>query len=207
MKHRIIGTNHKRIFLLYVLGVTLLLVIGLIVLRKRRSVILVPSVPNSVVLTEVRVRAVERKHVSDHHVAGAKASAVVAIICGDDLATADRYEARSDALRSIARRRDLPRNDVALLMAYVGSTNDALRAERTAALKNDVLNLLRNQEPVPNDLADLLIGMFQAGNHPPVVLDYCLQHLGAMQDDVIDSTLRDRIRAVLVEAAKRIRFP
>lgn len=144
---------------------------------------------------------------SDHHVAAAKASAAIAIICGDDPATADRYEARNGVLGSIARRRDLSRNDVALLMAYVGSTNDALRVERTAALKNDVLNLLRNQEPPPEGLADLLIGMFRTGNHPPAVLDYCLQHLGAMQDDVADAVARDRIRAVLVESAKRIRFP
>ncbi|MBR4653297.1 MAG: hypothetical protein IKO72_08045 [Kiritimatiellae bacterium] len=92
-------------------------------------------------------------------------------------------------------------------MAYVGSTNDVLRAERTASLKNDVLNLLRSQNPVPAGLTELLVGMFRTGNHPPAVLDYCLQHLGAMQDDVVDVTLRDRIRAVLVGAAKRIRFP
>jgi hypothetical protein len=137
----------------------------------------------------------------------ADASAAVSIVCGDDPATADRYEARNDALRSIARRRDLARNDVALLMAYVGATNDVLRAERTAALKNDVLNLLRNQKPIPDGLAELLIGMFRAGDHPPSVLDYCLQHVGAMQGDVADAVLRDRIRAALVEAAKRARFP
>jgi hypothetical protein len=37
----------------------------------------------------------------------------VAIVCGEDAATADRYEAWNDALRSIARRRDLPEEDVA----------------------------------------------------------------------------------------------
>ena len=53
---------------------------------------------------EVRVKAVERKpEPSDHEVI--EASAAVAIVCGADSATADRYEARNDALRSIARRR------------------------------------------------------------------------------------------------------
>ena len=31
-------------------------------------------------------------------------------------------------------------------MAYLASTNDAMRVERVAALKNDVMNLLRRQE-------------------------------------------------------------
>ncbi len=166
-----------------------------------------PTVPVTVSPAEVRVNAKGQTCRPIPRQATAKASAAVATICGNDPATADRYETRNGALGSIARRRDLSRNDVALLMAYVGSTNDVLRVERTAALKNDVLNLLRNQEPVPNDLADLLVGMFRANNHPPAVLDYCLQHLGAMQDDLADPVLRDRIRAVLVEAAKRIRFP
>ena len=178
------------------------------VLRSRTRVTPRPPVP--VVTTpssEVRVRAVKGKEPPVAHAAGVVASAAVAVVCGEDEATADRYEARNDALRSIARRRDLARNDVALLMAYVGATNDVLRAERTAALKNDVLNLLRNQKPIPDGLAELLIGMFRAGDHPPTVLDYCLQHVGAMQGDVADAALRDRIRAVLVEAARRVRFP
>jgi len=36
------------------------------------------------------------------------ASDAVSIVCGEDEATADRYEARNDALRLIAHRRDLP---------------------------------------------------------------------------------------------------
>ena len=167
-----------------------------------------PPVPTSTVLpAAVRVKGIGVKSLLAPQSVITDVSVAVAVVCGDDPATADRYEARNDALRSIARRRDLARNDVALLMAYVGATNDVLRAERTAALKNDVLNLLRNQKPIPDGLAELLIGMFRAGDHPPTVLDYCLQHLGAMQGDVADAALRDRIRAVLVEAARRVRFP
>ncbi len=167
----------------------------------------IPSVPHSIVPTEVRIKSVKQSHEHAPHTAIIKVSAAVAIICGNDPATADRYEARNDALRSIARRRNLAASDIALLMAYVGSTNDVLRVERTAALKNDVLNLLRSQLPMPTGVTELLIGMFRGGSHPPAVLDYCLQHLGAMQNDVADVVVRNRIRAVLVEAAGRIRLP
>ena len=74
----------------------------------------------------------------------AAASGAVANVCGMDDATADRYEARNDALRSIARRRDLPKDDVEALLAYLRSQDDVLRVERVAALKNDVMNLLRD---------------------------------------------------------------
>ena len=80
----------------------------------------------------------------EHHIAASTSRAVFAV-CGND-ANAGRYEARNDALLSIARRRDLPKEDVAALMAYLRSTNDLLRMERVAALKNDVMNLLRRQE-------------------------------------------------------------
>jgi len=189
-----------------------LLVCVAVVFVQRNRTRVTPRPPVPVVTTppsEVRVRAVKSKEAPVAHVAGVAASAAVAVVCGDDPATADRYEARNDALRSIARRRDLPRNDVALLMSYVGSTNDVLRAERAAALKNDVLNLLRNQDPVPEGLAELLVGMLEADeiSYPPVELDYCIQHLGALLGDVKETDLRDRIRAALVVAAGRKNLP
>ena len=55
-------------------------------------------------------------------------------------ATAERYEARNDAMRSIASRRDLPENDVAALVKFLASAKDPLPVERIAALKNDVMN-------------------------------------------------------------------
>ena len=95
----------------------------------------------------------------------------IAIICGKDSSSADRYEARNGALRSIARRRDLSEADVAALMAYLRSHDDSMRVERIAALKNDVMNLLRNQEPSPKGLAETLIAMFKSSKHPPAVHD------------------------------------
>lgn len=178
----------------------------------------VPGVP--VPPAEVRVKAVERKpEPSDHEVV--EASAAVAIVCGADSATADRYEARNEALRSIARRRDLPEKDVAALVAYLRSKDDAMRVERVAALKNDIMNLLRSQEPPVEGLAETLIVMFEGRGistrnsstpnspthpHPPTVLDYCIQHLGAMLDELNEKG-RLRVHAVLAKAAKRTKQP
>jgi hypothetical protein len=188
--------------------------------RNHRQPAPPPDVPVAASPAEVRVKAVERKpEPSDHEVI--EASAAVAIVCGADSATADRYEVRNDALRSIARRRDLPENDVAALMAYLRRADDAMRVERVAALKNDIMNLLRSQEPPVEGLAETLIVMFEGRGisthnsstpnspthpHPSVVLDYCIQHLGAMLDE-LDKTGRLRVRAVLVKAAKRTKQP
>ena len=137
----------------------------------------------------------------------ATVSRAVAVICGGDSATVDRYEARNDALRSIARRRDLPDADVAVLMAYLRSHDDSMRVERVAALKNDVMNLLRNQDPPAEGLVETLIVMFRSGKHAPAVLDYCIQHLGAMQNEITDDALRRRIREIFVFAARQTRQP
>lgn len=128
-------------------------------------------------------------------------------VCGLVPESAERYELRNDALRSVARVRDLPEADVLALMGYVAATNGSLRVEREAALKNDILNLLVDQNPVPEGLADLLIGMVAAGSHPPVILDYCIQHLGALYGDGKDAATLGRIRAALVAAAHDVRTP
>jgi len=178
-------------------------------------------IPGAVPVAEVRVKAVERKAELVERGEAALASGAVAIVCGADPATADRYEARNDALRSIARRRDLPEKDVAALVAYLRSKDGAMRVERVAALKNDVMNLLRSQEPPVEGLAETLIVMFEGRGisthntstpnspthpHPPTVLDYCIQHLGAMLDE-LDEKGRLRVRAVLAKAAKRTKQP
>ena len=56
--------------------------------------------------TEVRIGGADRKNAPIIHGAKADVSAVVATICGDDPATADRCEARNGALGSITRRRN-----------------------------------------------------------------------------------------------------
>ena len=78
-----------------------------VALRNRQQPAPPPDAPVAALPAEVRVKAVERKpEPLDHEVV--EASSAVAIVRGADPTTADRYEARNDALRSIARRRDLP---------------------------------------------------------------------------------------------------
>ena len=156
--------------------------------------------------SDVRVRA---RHAAPVVSAVPKgfASDSVRTICGLDAASADRYEARNDALRSVARRRDLASDDVALLMSYVESTNCILRVEREAALRNDVLNLLCNQEPVPDGLPAILVGMVERGGYDPAILDYCVQHLGALWPDLRDDVRRNRVRDLLVLTARDISNP
>ena len=99
--------------------------------------------------SEIRTRDVEPEmRTVDRHDA-ITAVPYMAVIVGADTATTDRYEARNDALRAIARERNLASNDVAALMDYLASTNDVLHTERLAALKTDVMTLLRTQEPPP----------------------------------------------------------
>ena len=196
----------KRMIGIFSGSVLLIAAAVVVALRERQSVPL-PEVPEAQAPAEVRVKAVERNPVAAVVTAAPDASRAVAIICGKDPATSNRYEARNDTLRSIARRRDLPEKDVAALVAYLRSKDKAMRSERIAALKNDVMNLLRNQEPPPKGLAETLIAMFRSGKHPPAVLDYCIQHLGAMQGEITDDSLRHRIREIFVFAARQTRQP
>jgi hypothetical protein len=99
----------------------------------------------------------------------------------------------------------LPKNDVDALLVYLRRADDVMRIERVAALKNDVMNLLRNQAPPPKGLTETLIAMFRSGKHSPAVLDYCIQHLGAMQCEITDDSLRHRIRETFVFAARHTR--
>ena len=134
-------------------------------------------------------------------------SPAVSRVCGGDGATADRYEARNGALRSIARRRDLADGDVAALMSYVKSRGGSLRPGREAALRNDVLNLLRNQRNVPEGLVGLLLGIAADGGRDSALVDYAFQHLGALQHDIADDAVRTRVRAAFVRAAKDVGRP
>ena len=197
----------KKLVIMTVVGVALLIAAAVLVAaRNRRRPLPPPDAHVASTPRAVQVKAVEGKDEASAPFDAAEVSSAVAVVCGEDPATADRYEARNDALRSIARRRDLPKDDVAALMAYLASTNDVLRVERMAALKNDVMNLLRNQKPQVEGLAELLISMFDGKAHPPVVLDYCIQHLGAMQGELDDSA-RKVVRGVFVKAARQAKQP
>ena len=220
------NSNKKTKLDIAIACVTVTLIAAIVVALRERQPVQLPDVPVAQTPAEVRVKAVERKTGPVAEGELAAASDAVSIVCGEDATTADRYEARNDALRSIARRRDLPKGDIDALMAYLRRADDALRVERVAALKNDVMNLLRNQDPPAEGLAETLIAMIEGrpvaglgrsgragvlppaadgdgtpslpGNtiHPPVVIDYCIQHLGAMVNE-LDGAGRKAVRGVL----------
>ena len=125
----------------------------------------------------------------------------VDVVCGLDPGTASRYQRRDAALRN------LPAEDVLALLEYVCGNDGDLRVERAAALKNDVLNLLRRQRRPPEGLADVLVGMLEDGGYADVELDYAVQHLGALVDSVRDAACLARIRAVLSATAARTDRP
>lgn len=135
------------------------------------------------------------------------ASSPVNTICGLDGETAGRFPVRIRALRSIARCRNLPPEDVSVLLGYVASTNDVMSADRVAALKNDVLNLLRNQDTAPAQLPRLLIDMLENGEYDATMTDYCIQHLGSMWSAFRSEGMSECVRAVLADAASCKEFP
>ena len=94
-------------FMIGVTGTALLIAAAVVVALRERQPVQLPDVPVAQTPAEVRVKAVERKTGPVAEGELAAASGAVAIVCGEDAVTADRYEARNDALRSIARRRDL----------------------------------------------------------------------------------------------------
>jgi len=92
-----------------VTGTVLLIAAAVVVaLRERQPALPMPDVPVAASPAEVRVRAVERRVETLKQGGVVAASGVIAIVCGRDKTTAGRYEVRNDALKSIARRRDLP---------------------------------------------------------------------------------------------------
>ena len=130
-------------FVILCASVALLGLAYVIVLRESDDWDL-PSPRSLPMSNELRVKSVLWKEI---HTMPSDVVAIspVAAVCGDG-ANAGRYEARNDALRSIMRSRSLTKEDAAALLDYLASTNDAMRVERVAALKNDVMNLLRRQE-------------------------------------------------------------
>lgn len=126
-------------------------------------------------------------------------SRLVKVAIGADEATARRYVARSEAVWKLGK--DLPEEAVTALLAYLRATGDVLREERVDALKNDIMNVLRAQKRVPPQLSETLIAMFDSQAYGVAMLDYCVQHLGALQEATADAAERGRIYACLRRAS------
>ena len=110
------------------------------------------------------------------------------------------YKTRIDFVHSLGR--DLSAAQVDGLLAYLSAPDPSLRPDREAALKNDVWNLLREQTVLPTNLVPATIAIFRAHEQAPAILDYCIQHLGAVALRVEDAgSLRD-LRECLEEASR-----
>ena len=127
-------------------------------------------------------------------------SHLVKVAIGADEATARRYVARSEAVWKLGK--DLPDEAVEALLEYLRSTEDVLREERVDALKNDIMNVLRAQKRVSPQLSETLIAMFDSQAYGVAMLDYCIQHLGAVQEASADEEERSRIYACLQRATR-----
>ena len=57
---------------------------------------------------------------------------------------------------------------------------DKLRLAQLNAVKNDIVNVLKSQHPLPTDLANNLMAMYHDKSHDEVWRDYCIQHLGSI---------------------------
>lgn len=132
-------------------------------------------------------------------------SSAVRKVCGIGAAANCTYAERNSALRIISGMRNLPKGDADALMGYICSSGGVLRAEREAALKNDVMNLLRKQNPTPKGFPDILVSISCGSLCDEATTDYAVQHLGAVLLSTKDNEGRDRIRRALAAAAAKRR--
>ena len=112
------------------IAAALLLTCGVAKVLSRRHAL--PSSPlspsQSTSPAVVDIKPVSPKATSVAEVDPGLVSSAIAAVCGADPATADRYEARNDALRTIARNRNLSTNDVATLTDWLASESWPRRA-------------------------------------------------------------------------------
>ncbi len=129
-------------------------------------------------------------------------SEAVLCVIGKDSETASRYLRRTRALATLPK--DLPEGEIEALLAYLAepTENDPLKPERVDALKNDIMNLLRSQEPLPAPLISGLIAIYNDRAQRMVIKDYCVQHLGLLQQQTEDEAALTAIDECLRDAAR-----
>lgn len=194
-----------RVLLTCVSSVALIVVLIAVHIRQTamsRQCVLVDSVFDicpDLYLRVVATRANIDQDASNSDVIYVNLSREIDIICGKDPSSADSYAKREFVLKNISQIRKLAKEDIAELLAYLRAPDYAMFFMCVAALKDDVMKLLRNQEPSVEGLADTLMEMYNGGEHLPAILNHCIQHLGAMVNELDDAT-RIRAREVLIKA-------
>jgi hypothetical protein len=124
-------------------------------------------------------------------------------IVGSDEAEVDDRLTAVDTLGA-----DLNCHEIAVLCVFLKQplNPQAKRLRSLHALKNNILNVLREQTAPPPGLTGLMVEMYHDRAQDPVMRDYAIQHLGAWynRDDAVSPKERERIRAVLAEAVREL---
>lgn len=189
------------IFLAMLIGICMGSIFFSVKIKPRRLSVVLPLPPtNTLQVSAIRTKKSTRLISEIEPVRTNWPSAAwVRTIVGLDAQTANSYESRARAVQQLSN--NLMENDVWHLLRFVVATNDCLSVEHVAALKSDVLNMLRDQDVPSAWLIPVLCDMFYSNEYPHVILDYCIQHLGAMQNSCEDPSELQQIRTCLRRAA------
>lgn len=100
--------------------------------------------------------------------------------------------------------KNLSHEEIQTLYALLNRKNneDFLRPDQLNALKNDVVNALREQEYPPSRLSDNLIAMYNDKGHDKVWRDYCIQHLGHFLKRISSKEKKEAVVATLWKATE-----
>jgi len=114
-------------------------------------------------------------------------------------ADAEGYLSRMDVLRRT--RHDLSTAEISALYQFMDGYAPPrdINAEEYHALRNELLNLLRDQTPFPQHLATNLMIMYHDQRHGSVWRDYCIQHLAQTYSET-SSAKQPAVRGTLWEA-------
>ena len=110
------------------------------------------------------------------------------------------YPARLAAVKALSK--SLPKEDIAVLYGFLErkSSEDKARPGELNAIKNDVVNELKMQKVMPQDLAGRLMTMYGNKSHDEVWRDYCVQHLGDIYTEISNEGDREKAFHVLWSA-------
>ncbi len=104
--------------------------------------------------------------------------------------------------------KDLKREELEALYAFLKTKNGTDRKSRGGehVLKNDVMDILLEQMSPPQELADVLMALYQDHEQDSVTRDYALQHLVSYQQRQISDPLpnKERIEKTLWEGLAEI---
>lgn len=113
------------------------------------------------------------------------------------------FRSRLDALARLDK--DLSEEAIQMLYAYLRDPAEEsdLRPGQAFALKNEILNVLRDQKTAPPTLTRVLTALCKDESQPLVIRDYALQHLAPWYLK-IDATQREQVVLALTDAAQEI---